>query len=123
MQFRFRHLVLSPFLIVAPYRFLYVLSEAVRARTTSTDGYYLVYATLECSIVRILSLWPIDFPVLMSMRRGFIALGSSCGRRQVRYVGLHCLRRNRAVLYVGRAVLNTDRAVFKLFAALDDLGF
>ena len=54
MQFKFRHLVLSPFLIVAPYRFLYVLSEAVRARTTSTDGYYLVYATLECSIVRIL---------------------------------------------------------------------
>jgi hypothetical protein len=93
MQFRFRHLVLSPFLIVAPYRFLYVLSEAVRARTTSTDGYYLVYATLECSIVRILSLWPIDFPVLMSMRGGFIALGSSCGRRQVRYVGRHCLRR------------------------------
>ena len=27
------------------------------------------------------------------------------------------------MLYVGRAVLNTDRAVFKLFAALDDLGF
>ena len=41
------------------------------------DGRRRFYATLECSMVQTLSPLPTALPVSISMRRGFIASGSS----------------------------------------------